>query len=190
MEAVKGQLTLIRAFLHLVENDRRLRQRLRLIIIGDGSLRRAAVELLRNAHAENLAWLPGERTDVPEIMKAMDLFVLPSVGEGISNTILEAMATGLPTIATDVGGNSELVEPGVTGTLIPHSDPISMAEAIRVYNDNPAMLSDHGRAGLQKARKRFSMSAMVTGYLTVYDALLRRDVAAAMTPETIPFRKA
>ena len=61
----------------------------------------------------------GERADVPDLMRAFDLFVLPSVGEGMSNTILEAMASGLPVVATRVGGNPELIEEDVTGTLVP-----------------------------------------------------------------------
>ena len=175
MEAVKDQLTLVRAFLHLVQNNRNTRERMRLIIIGDGSLRRPAMELLRNADAENLAWLPGDRKDVPELLRSMDLFVLPSLREGISNTILEAMASGLPVVATHVGGNPEIVESGVTGMLVPHSDPISMAEAIRNYVANPVKVNNHGLAGRQRTVKRFSMNAMITGYLKTYDSALQRE---------------
>lgn len=174
MEAVKDQITLVRAFVHLLNSNDQARKRARLMVIGDGSLRREALQLLQDARAEHLAWLPGERSDVPEIMKAMDLFVLPSLREGISNTILEAMATGLPVVATRVGGNPELVEDGRTGLLVPASDPGAMAEAFQRYFDAPANRIAHGAAGRRRVEAKFSMRAMVDGYLKVYDAVLNR----------------
>ena len=103
--------------------------------------------LLRSAHVEDLAWIAGERDDVPELMRAMDLFVLPSLREGISNTILEAMATGLPVVATRVGGNPELVDAGNTGELVPRGDPVSMAGAIDGYFRKPEKALKHGIQG-------------------------------------------
>jgi sugar transferase (PEP-CTERM/EpsH1 system associated) len=173
LEAVKDQLTLVRAFIHLIETEPIARARLRLVLIGDGPLRKEAALLLHEAQAEDISWLPGERGDIPEIMRSMDLFVLPSLAEGISNTILEAMASGLPVVATRVGGNPELVEEGRTGRLVPPSDPIAMAEAIRGYLINPREKNLHGRAGLATVQERFSMKAMVNGYLGVYDEVLR-----------------
>src|SRR5262249_30644882 len=108
MQTVKDQITLVRAFLHLLDSAPELRGRLKLVVVGEGPLRGQSLRLLRAAGAEPLAWLPGERADVPEIMRALDLFVLPSLAEGVSNTILEAMASGLPVVATRVGGNPEL----------------------------------------------------------------------------------
>jgi hypothetical protein len=87
-----------------------LLSRLRLVMIGDGPLRAQAQAMLEQAGVAELAWLPGQRDDVPEILRGLDCFVLPSLAEGVSNTILEAMASGLPVIATDVGGNGELIE--------------------------------------------------------------------------------
>jgi sugar transferase (PEP-CTERM/EpsH1 system associated) len=181
MEPVKDQLNLVRAFVHLVQTSDEARKRLRLVMVGDGSLRMAAVELLRNAQVEDLAWLPGDRDDVPELMRSMDLFVLPSFREGISNTILEAMASGLPVVATRVGGNPELVDDGETGSLIPASDPIAMAQAIQRYATNPEKVHVDGAAGRRKAANQFSMSAMVNGYMSVYDSILngKRHRAAA-----------
>ena len=130
-------------------------------MVGDGSLRQPALELLRSAHVEDLAWLAGERDDVPELMRAMDLFVLPSLREGISNTILEAMATGLPVVATRVGGNPELVDAGNTGELVPHSDPVSMAGAIDGYFRKPEKALKHGTQGRYRVETKFSIEAMV-----------------------------
>ena len=95
----------------------------------------------------------------------MDLFVLPSLREGISNTILEAMATGLPVVATRVGGNPELVDEGNTGMLVPNSDAVSMAMAIGSYLENAEKSSAHGKAGRARVESQFTMNSMVAGYL-------------------------
>jgi glycosyltransferase involved in cell wall biosynthesis len=94
--------------------------------------------------------------------------------EGISNTILEAMASGLPVVATRVGGNPELVEEEKTGMLVPASDPVAMAEAIWKYANNLEMLIRLGQAGRKKAEIQFSIEKMVLNYLRVYDTVLDR----------------
>lgn len=172
MHAVKDQLTLVRAFLHLVQSHTEAKKYLRLAIIGDGPLREECLTLLRVAGAEHLAWLPGERGDIPELLRAFDLFVLPSIAEGISNTILEAMASGLPIVATRVGGNPELAEDGGTGTLVPAAHPEAMADALYSYLGDREKLSRHGQAGRRRAETCFSIEAMVSGYLSTYDAVL------------------
>jgi sugar transferase (PEP-CTERM/EpsH1 system associated) len=174
METVKNQLTLVQAFLELLDQEPKARKLLRLVIIGDGPLRMEAEKLLKNANADHIAWLPGERNDIPEVMRGLDLFVLPSLREGMSNTILEAMASGLPVVATLVGGNPELVEEGKTGMLVPASDPVAMADAIRCYVHHPELLTLHGQAGRKRAEDRFSMEKMVHGYLQVYDSVLNK----------------
>jgi hypothetical protein len=105
-------------------------------------------------------------------MRGFDVFVLPSLAEGISNTILEAMATGLPIVATRVGGNPELVEEGRTALLVPSNDPHAMAAAIEVYVDDAAKRAQHGAAGRATAEARFSLQAMVGAYLGIYDRAL------------------
>jgi sugar transferase (PEP-CTERM/EpsH1 system associated) len=173
MHEVKDQLTLVRAFLHMLSTVPQARMRLRLVIIGDGPLREGARQLLHAAGAESLAWLPGERQDSPDIMRALDVFVLPSLREGISNTILEAMASGLPVVATRVGGNPELVEEGHTGQLVPPADPVAMAAALGVYSRDRGLAVRHGWAGRQRVKSHFSMAAMVNSYLAVYDTVLQ-----------------
>lgn len=173
MEAVKDPLTLVRAFLHLINSDANARKRVRLVMVGDGTLRRDAQQLVSAAGADSLVWFSGERDDVPEIMRGMDLFILPSLREGISNTILEAMASGLPVIATNVGGNPELVVGGQTGLLVPPSDPLEITKAVQVYLSDPTKLAEHGRAGRTRVEAQFSIESMVNGYLAVYDAVLK-----------------
>ena len=122
----------------------------------------------------DLAWLPGERGDVPEVMRGLDCFVLPSLAEGISNTILEAMASGLPVIATDVGGNADLVVAGTTGEIVPPADPERMAQQIVRLANDPELAQRMGLAGRSAVEQKFSMSAMVAAYRGTYDKLLHR----------------
>jgi len=174
MVAVKDYASLVRAFLIMLEQHPESRKRLRLLIVGEGHARQECLDMLRAAGAESLAWLPGERSDIPELMRCMDLFVLPSLGEGISNTILEAMSCALPVVATRVGGNIELVQEGYTGELVPPAEPTVLAGTLLNYFNNPDLLSSQGQAARQQIENNFSMEAMTQGYLTVYDKILRR----------------
>ena len=102
----------------------------------------------------------------------MDVFVLPSLAEGISNTILEAMATGLPVVATNVGGNSEILLDGITGFLVPRGNPGALAAAIRRYVDDPELCRIHGADARNRCETEFSIGAMVRNYQNLYDELL------------------
>lgn len=171
LEQVKDQLTLVRAFAELLRLAPAWADLVRLVLVGDGSTRmRLETETAALGVADKV-WITGNRDDVPAMMAAMDIFVLPSVSEGISNTILEAMATGLPVIATRVGGNPELIQEGTTGLLVPPSDPLAMAKAILEYLEAPQLMLQHGEAGRQRVETMFSMQAMVARYLEIYDQL-------------------
>ena len=173
MQTVKDQTTLARAFIRALAIAPELRESLRLVVIGDGPLKEQVRALLQQAGVSDLAWMPGERNDVPEILSGLDCFVLPSLAEGISNTILEAMATGLPVIATDVGGNGELVSVGQTGKLVPAGDVEAMAQSIVEYACDREQARRAGRAGRAAVESRFSLAAMVRQYQGLYDRLLR-----------------
>lgn len=169
MQTVKDQPTLARAFVRALELRPALRERLRLVLVGDGPLLAECRAVLIRAGLAELAWLPGERADVPAVMRGLHAFALPSLAEGISNTILEAMASSLPVLATDVGGNAELVERGTTGLLVPPSDVDAMAQGLIALADDPARAAAMGRAGRAAAEARFSLEAMVAAYQKVYD---------------------
>ncbi len=175
--AIKDPLNLVRAFIEARKTT--AAERLRLVMIGDGEVRHSAQAQLRDAGLAEAAWLPGSREDVAELMREMDIFVLGSRREGISNTILEAMATGLPVIATRTGGNSELVEHGVTGRLVPTEDALALANTLKDYVREREMRYSHGRAGRERAVREFSLRRMLSDYGALYgrrpDA--RRDVA-------------
>ncbi len=168
MHGVKDQVTLARAFAALLRAEPRLRRTVRLVMVGDGPLRRECGTVLAEAGLGDLAWLPGARDDVPRVLRGLDLFVLPSRAEGISNTILEAMATGLPVVATHVGGNGELVRDGVSGYLVPPADPARLAEAMAAYLKDPALRHAHGREGRRLAVAEYTLAGMCDAYGRLY----------------------
>lgn len=171
MAPVKDQTMLTRAFIALIAQAPELRERARLVLIGDGPLRAQCQALLDEAGLSDLAWLPGERTDVPAVMRGLHVFALPSLAEGISNTILEAMASGLPVVATEVGGNADLVTAGRTGLLVPAAAPDAMAAALLRLARYPAEAAAMGEAGRRRVEDDFSMRAMVARYQGLYDTL-------------------
>lgn len=134
-----------------------------LVCIGDGP-REAELQRLAGPGVRFL----GNRTDVPRLLRAMDLFVLPSLNEGISNTILEGMATGLPVVATDVGGSSELVEHEATGLLVPSEDEHAFAEAMRSYLVDEARRREHGRRARAIVVEQLGLERMVRAYEHVW----------------------
>jgi sugar transferase (PEP-CTERM/EpsH1 system associated) len=169
MQGVKDPLLLARAFARALALKPDLRAHWRLVMVGDGPLREQVGALLQEAGVAALAWLPGDRNDVPNIMRCMNCFVLPSKAEGISNTILEAMACGLPVVATDVGGNAELVQAGRTGLLVAAGDVDSMAEALLQMHASPQRTQAMGVEARREVERRFSMGAMVGAYQALYD---------------------
>jgi sugar transferase (PEP-CTERM/EpsH1 system associated) len=174
MQEVKDPLNLVRAFALAVAGDAEARRRLRLVMVGDGPLRGEVARMLERAGIAELAWLPGERNDVHEVMCGFDCFVLPSLAEGISNTILEAMATALPVVATRVGGNAELIIEGETGSLVPAADPRSLAAAMLRYCGDRGRARAHGLAGRRLVERHFSLERMVEEYEALYAGLLAR----------------
>jgi asparagine synthase (glutamine-hydrolysing) len=129
--------------------------------------------MLEAAGLGELAWLPGERSDVADVMRGLDCFVLPSLAEGISNTILEAMSTGLPVLATDVGGNADLVVPAdrAAGAGRRRAGAGHGAAALAA---DPAACRRHGPGRAGAGGARFSLQAMVAAYQGLYDRLLAR----------------
>ncbi|HRH86060.1 MAG TPA: glycosyltransferase, partial [Rubrivivax sp.] len=166
------QPLLAQAFARALQKHPPLRERLRLMMVGDGPLRAEAQAVLDAAGVAHLAWLPGERADVPDVMRGLDCFVLPSLAEGISNTILEAMACSLPVLATDVGGNAELVAAGSTGRLVPAGDVQALAGGLVDMAADAQGAAAMGRAGRERVEQQFSLRSMVASYQALYDRLL------------------
>jgi sugar transferase (PEP-CTERM/EpsH1 system associated) len=174
IQAVKDQGTLIRAFATLCGSDETLRRNLRLAIVGDGPLLGSLRAIAETLGVADACWFPGAMANIPEVLRAFDVFVLPSLNEGISNTILEAMATGLPVVATAVGGNVEIVDPE-WGRLFEPGDTDTLARLLGDYLYNSALRASHGAAARRAARDRFSIMRMVEAYRSVYASLLRGE---------------
>jgi sugar transferase (PEP-CTERM/EpsH1 system associated) len=170
---VKDQRTLIEAFDRLVKVES-TPKKLRLVIVGDGPMYQTLCDKITELGLSEYVWMPGDREDIPDLLRMMDLFVLPSLGEGISNTLLEAMATGLPLIATRVGGNPELIEEGINGYLVPVGDTEVLSCDLKKILADPKALALYGENSLHKVRQFFDWDRTVEQYLAVYDQLLER----------------
>lgn len=123
--------------------------------------------------------LLGFRDDVPRVLAGSDVFVLPTPSEGLSIAIMEAMAAALPVVATAVGGNAELVEPGRTGYLVPAGDVAALAEALRVLARDPVKRRAMGRAARSRVTLDFTADKMADRYAGLYEELLRKKGAEA-----------
>lgn len=175
LQAVKNQCALVRAVAHLIGRHIPGADRICLVITGEGPLRGALEAEVVRCGIGDRVWLAGERADIPEVMRSLDIFALPSLGEGISNTVLEAMASGLPVVATDVGGNGELVDQGRTGLLVPAGDHVALANALAPYVLHAELRQRHGAAGRLRVESEFSLDGMVDRYVALYRNLIENS---------------
>jgi len=184
IQSVKNYPALIAAF----EQVLRSHPEVRLVIVGDGPERAALDDDIRRRRLSRTARLAGHQEDVHDWLAAMDLFVHPSLMEGTSNAILEAMSVGVPVVATSVGGNPEVVQNGITGRLVNAADVAALVEAILLYVHTPALRHDHGRAGRASVMKRYPLARMVRAYQALYDEALdhrRSRIAAPVKDATL-----
>ena len=166
LDPVKDQQGLLDAFAALPRPDRGV-----LVVVGDGPCRDALAARAAEPDLAGRVRLLGERADVATALSGFDVFALPSIAEGISNTILEAMACGLPVVATRTGGNPELVVEGVTGALVPVGDRGALARALGAYADDAHLRGLHGKAGRARAVEQFSLARMTRRHRELYAAL-------------------
>jgi len=170
IQPVKDQVTLLKAFAELVQSY----PHLRLAVIGDGPLLNDLRGFAEALGITKLTWLPGAIGNIPDALRRFDVFVLPSLSEGISNTVLEAMASGVPVVATAVGGNLELVEDGYCGRLFPPGDVTTLARLLAGYIADPLLRQAHAVAARRVAVERFSLDTMVRKYQEIYLGLCRQ----------------
>jgi sugar transferase (PEP-CTERM/EpsH1 system associated) len=143
------------------------------LIVGDGPLRDQLIERANTRNLDRSLIFMGMRVDIETILACLDIFVLSSRSEGLSNTIQEAMASGVAVVATDVGGTSELVQHRRTGLLVPPSDSQALASAIRGLVDDSASRIAMGRAGRARVEAEFDLDRMIRGYETLYEEVAR-----------------
>lgn len=166
---VKDHSTLLKAFALVA----RVVPDADLLLVGDGPLRPDIEHTIETLGLGGRVRLVGVQSNVPEWLLASDVFVLSSVSEAASITLLEAMACGLPVVVTDVGGNPELVRRGEDGLLVPRGDPTAMSTALLTLLDDGELRARMGRSGTERVRQHFLTATTVERYADVYEALRR-----------------
>lgn len=155
--------------------------RWRLVIAGEGPERaRLEAFLAANPRCKSHISLLGLQDRIPALLNALDLYLLPSVSEGICNSLLEAMSTGLPVIATETGGNPEVVEHGKSGLLFPPGDTSKLAEQLLILESRPTMRTQLAQGAIRRVRDEFSMDTMIRNYTGLYESLGQKAAAAPM----------
>ena len=144
------------------------------VFVGNGGLRKNLEEMVCSNNLETSIKFLGLRKDIPEIMSSLDIFTLPSLWEGFGIVITEAMASGLPVIASNVDGIPEIVVDGETGILVPPKSPQELAEAVLILAKDPKRRREMGEAGRERVESHFSMKAMGTKFEQLYQGLLNR----------------
>jgi len=153
----------------------------RICLAGDGPLRDKLVKLVSSLGLEDTVALLGHRSDVGDLLAASDLVVLPSLWEGLSISLLEAMAAQKPVVTTSIGSNREVTNDGEAAVLVPPKDAPSLAAAISALAADGSRLHELGKKGQQIQRERYGLSRMLDAYMSEYDRPLRRESVQAST---------
>lgn len=173
---IKDHQTFLKAAATLVKNGLDIR----VLLVGSGPERERLQSLASANNLEGRVCFTGDSGRVPELLNAMDVFVLPSLGEGMSNTLLEAMACGLPTLATNVGGNPEIITDNLNGCLFAPGDVAWLASKLELLARDPGLIHQLGTAARNHAIESFSLSRMLELYRSFYlDLAARRHLVAA-----------
>lgn len=167
LEEIKGHDLLLKAF-----KTAAFKTRVKLLIVGEGPCRPKLQQQINEAGLRRKVKMLGQRDDVPLLLNLSDCFVLSSRSEGLSCSIIEAMAAGLPVIATDVGGNRELIVDGVNGYIVEPGNPDSLAVKMTEVLHDGRKRKEFGRASQAYAREQYSVSTMMTRYGEQYDELV------------------
>jgi glycosyltransferase involved in cell wall biosynthesis len=144
----------------------------RFLVVGDGGVRKELEEQARSLGLNERIVFTGFRGDIPDLLAEAAISVLPSLSEGISNTLLESMSAGVPVIATRVGGNPEVVEEGVSGLLVPPRDPAALAAAAARLLDDEDFALKLGQAGARRVSELFSIESSVHQTEHLYQQLV------------------
>lgn len=178
MAVVKNQQLLLEAFILLWQQFPNWQARLKLLLVGDGSERARIEQRASSAGVGAAVIFAGNRTDIPALMAQMDIFVLPSLAEGISNTILEAMAAGLPVIASRVGGNPELILPVHQAShLFESNNAAQLCQAMALYLKDPARQASDSALVKKHCQNNFSLDTMVHKYHQLYQSVRKKELS-------------
>jgi len=144
----------------------------RLQLIGDGPLRKDLESLCNELSITDRVQFLGFRDEIPQLLNSSDVFVLSSDSEGLSVSIMESMAAGLPTVATNVGGNGDLVDDEVSGFLVPRGDSAALAQKLTTLIENEEIRRKFGAAAKSRAENLYDLDTMTTQYIRLYDGLM------------------
>lgn len=164
LEPVKDHLTLLNAFAEVIK----IVPNCKLLIIGNGSQKQNIEKQIQTLKLSEKVLLLGERKDIPELLSIIDIFVLSSLSEGTSLTLLEAMASGKPVVVTNVGGNGRVVIDNETGFLVPPEEPSIMAEKIITLLNNKNLINEMGMKSRNRVLEHFNLDKMVKEYEKLY----------------------
>lgn len=145
-----------------------------LVLAGDGQLRAELEAQVASLGISSRVRFLGVRGDVPDLLRAADLFALTSVSEGASITLLEAMASGLPSVVTGVGGNVEIVRDGIDGVLVPRGDHAAAARAFTRLLSEPDLAARMGQSARQRALETFQLDRTIARHLACYERAAAR----------------
>jgi sugar transferase (PEP-CTERM/EpsH1 system associated) len=152
---------------------KRFTNNFKVVIVGDGPLRSHLESESESLQLQDRVIFTGTRNDIPDILHELDIYVLSSISEGTSMTLLEAMACGLPVVATNVGGNPEVVMDGETGLLVPSRNPEALAEKLLLLIRDRGLRTRLGQAGRERILRHFSISTTAQRYEDMYECLLK-----------------
>jgi glycosyltransferase involved in cell wall biosynthesis len=172
----KGQASFLRALAEMRARDPR--HRFRALLVGDGPQRDDLQQLAVSLGLEERVLLLGVRRDIAEIVAASDVFVLASLNEGLSQAMLEAMALGVPVVATDVGGTSDAVVAGRTGWLVMPGDSIGLATALSEALDDKREAATRAAAARELIQQQFSLTGHLARLEDLYRGIAANAVAA------------
>ena len=175
-----GRLAEQKGLEYLIRAARLLRDDMpetRIVLAGDGPLREKLSRLVSDLGVETTVAVLGHRSDVGDLLAASDLVALPSLWEGLSISLLEAMAAGKPVVTTSIGSNREVTDDGEAAALVPPKDPEALSAAIRSLAADPSRLQELGTRGQQVQRERYALPRMLDAYMDEYDRLLKQTSA-------------
>lgn len=169
MSEQKGLKYLVEAAKHIIDKY----PEIKFMLIGDGPLKTDLEHQVRGLNLENNFYFPGYKKDIPNYIKTMDIFIMPSLWEGFSIALLEANALGIPIITTDVGGNSEIIKNEINGLLVPAKNPDALAKAVISLFLDRTLREQFTENGKKLFKENFEVSKMVKNYNDTYYKLMK-----------------
>ena len=166
----KGQEYLIKAFPSILMKY----PNARLLLVGEGKNRKYFEQLANSLNLENKIIFLGNRNDIPQILKATDIFVSPSLRDGMPGAVMEAMVAGLPIVATDADGSKDLIKDYKNGILIPIKDSNAIAEKVIELINNKELADKLGKNARETIAKHFTAEKMVCAYQKLYNTMMEK----------------